>query len=58
MMLTKRQDMVAEIADIMQLLDDVKTTLLNDSIEDANKLLTFVEKDVRKLKNNVKKALN
>ncbi|QOF67422.1 hypothetical protein IFE17_09825 [Actinobacillus sp. GY-402] len=55
MMLTKRQDMVAEIADIMQLLDDVKTTLLNDSIEDANKLLTFVEKDVRKLKNNVKK---
>lgn len=58
MMLIKRQDMLAEIADIIQLLDDVKTTLLNDSIEDANKLLTFVEKDVRKLKNDVKKALN
>lgn len=58
MMLTKRQDMVAEIADIMQLLDDVKTTLLNDNVEDANKLLTFVEKDVRKLKTDVKKALN
>ncbi|SUT89875.1 Uncharacterised protein [[Actinobacillus] rossii] len=58
MMLTKRQDMLAEIADIIQLLDDVKTTLLNDSIEDANKLLTFVEKDVRKLKNDMKKSLN
>ena len=58
MMLTKRQDMVAEIADIMQLLDDVKTTLLNDNVEDANKLLTFVEKDVRKLKTDVKKVLN
>ena len=58
MMLIKRQDMLAEIADIIQLLDDVKTTLLNDSIEDANKLLTFVEKDVRKLKNDVKKTLN
>lgn len=58
MMLIKRQDMLEEIADIIQLLDDVKTTLLNDSIEDATKLLTFVEKDVRKLKNDVKKALN
>lgn len=58
MMLTKRQDMLVEIADIIQLLDDVKTTLLNDNIEDANKLLTFVEKDVRKLKNDMKNALN
>lgn len=58
MMLTKRQDMVAEIADIMQLLDDVKTALLNDMLEDTEKLLNFAEKDIRKVKNSVKKAMN
>ncbi|MDY3123594.1 MAG: hypothetical protein SOW21_04295 [[Actinobacillus] rossii] len=58
MMLTKRQDMVAEIADIMQLLDDVKTTLLNDMLEDTEKLLNFAEKDIRKVKNSVKNAMN
>lgn len=58
MMLTKRQDMVAEIADIMQLLDDVKTALLNDMLEDTEKLLNFAEKDIRKVKNKVKKAMN
>ena len=58
MMLTKRQDMLAQIADIMQLLDDVKTTLLNDMPEDADKLLNIAEKDLRKVRNGMKKALN
>lgn len=57
MMLTKRQDMAAEIVDLIQLLDDVKTVLLADNLVDANNLLNFVAKDVKKLQGKLKKVV-
>ena len=58
MMLNKQQDIVTEITDLMQLLTDVKTLLLADNLEDTNKLLNIAAKDLKKLQNKTKQALN
>lgn len=58
MMLNKQQDIVTEITDLMQLLTDVKTLVLADNLEDTNKLLNIAAKDLKKLQNKTKQALN
>ena len=58
MQLTKRQDTALEIADLIQLLESTKDVVLDDKIQDADKLLTLVGRDLRKLHNYVKKSLN
>ena len=58
MQLSKRQDTVLEIADLIQLLETAKDVLLDDKIQDADKLLTPVGRDLKKLHNYVKKSLN
>lgn len=58
MQLSKRQDTVLEIADLIQLLETAKDVLLDDKIQDADKLLTLVGRDLKKLHNYVKKSLN
>ncbi|MDY4480271.1 MAG: hypothetical protein SPE33_09625 [[Pasteurella] aerogenes] len=58
MQLTKRQDTALEIADLIQLLESTKDVVLDDKIQDADKLLTLVGRDLKKLHNSVKKSLN
>ena len=58
MQLSKRQDTVHEIADLIQLLESTKDVVLDDKIQDADKLLTLVGRDLKKLHNYVKKSLN
>lgn len=58
MQLTKRQDTALEIADLIQLLESTKDVVLDDKIQDADKLLTLVGRDLKKLHNYVKKSLN
>lgn len=58
MQLSKRQDTVLEIADLIQLLESTKDVVLDDKIQDADKLLTLVGRDLKKLHNYVKKSLN
>ena len=58
MQLSKRQDTVLEIADLIQLLESTKDVVLDDKIQDADKLLTLVGRDLKKLHNSVKKSLN
>lgn len=58
MQLTKRQDTALEIADLIQLLESTKDVVLDDKIQDADKLLTLVGRDLKKLHHDVKKSLN
>lgn len=58
MQLSKRQDTVLEIADLIQLLESTKDVVLDDKIQDADKLLTLVGRDLKKLHHDVKKSLN
>ena len=58
MQLTKRHDTALEIADLIQLLESTKDVVLDDKIQDADKLLTLVGRDLKKLHNSVKKSLN
>ncbi|WP_156149883.1 hypothetical protein [Mannheimia massilioguelmaensis] len=58
MQLTKRQDTALEIADLIQLLESTKDVVLDDKIQDADKLLTLVGRDLKKLHHYVKKSLN
>lgn len=58
MQLTKRQDTALEIADLIQLLETAKDVLLDDKIQDADKLLTLAGRDLKKLQTGVRKTLN
>ena len=58
MQLSKRQDTALEIADLIQLLESARDVVIDDKIQDADKLLTLVGRDLKKLHNSVKKALN
>lgn len=58
MQLSKRQDTALEILDLIQLLESVKDVVIDDKLRDADKLLTLVGRDLKKLHNNVKKSVN
>lgn len=49
-----RQDLAAEIADVMGMLDDAKTFLLDDKLEDCTRFLNSAIKEAKKVATLVK----